>query len=146
MTLNINRTFVSLSNATRVARNDHKWEAGTRCPAHWTLMLCDCNCGANDLPNGERKEVRIKHGVLRWRLKNPSELTPEDDDWTIFDSMFIQEWVKTSTENGTGLIWSKSQDRWLGVKEYAAEWRRIYIYNSIMGDPETVQQMNREGL
>lgn len=64
-----NREWRSLDRATKVLRADHLWTSESRCGAHWTLMLCDCTCGANVKPGSVRTPLEIRtrgvaNGVL----------------------------------------------------------------------------------
>lgn len=45
--------------------------------------------------------------------------------------------VRSRIEDGQRQAWSRTQERWLSVAEFAAEWRHSYRYKQIMGDAET---------
>lgn len=74
----------------------------------------------------------------------PATLTPGDTDADIFNTIAAQPWARVQDIDGTPVaIWSRTQDAWLGVAEYAAEWRHEYRYGAVMGDEETTRAVTR---
>lgn len=80
----------------------------------------------------------------------PADLTPENTDAEIVDTLAAfraDQWAPglalTRQHDGERQVWSRLQRDWVSVAEYAAEWRQRYRYRQVMGDEETVRELNR---